>query len=104
MPKATKSTGMQDPGMPKLKTSPGMQEAGMSDAGMQPSMPNPGMSGMPDRGRPAFTDKSKLKTSTMTICLTPDVHNQLRELAVNQNQKPAAMGRILIETGIKEQV
>lgn len=72
--------------MPKLKSTPGMSE--------MPTNPN--------RGRPPITDTSKLKTSTMTICLTPDVQNQLRELAVNQNQKPAAMGRILIEVGIKE--
>ena len=72
--------------MPKLKSTPGMQDSGM------PTNPN--------RGRPPITDTSQLKTSTMTICLTPDVHNQLRELATNQNQKPAAMGRILIEAGI----
>ena len=67
-----------------------------------PGMPESGMSGMPDRGRPAFADKSKLKTSTMTICLTPEAREKLGQLAVDQNQKPAAMGRILIEAGIKE--
>ena len=76
-----------NPGMPE-KTTPGMSKLGMS-----------GMS--PERGRPAFTDKSQLKTATMTICLTSETHLELCQLAAEQNQRPAAMGRILIEIGVE---
>jgi len=80
--------------MSKKPSSPGMFDMRKnSKHGMSKS-------GMPDRGRPAFTDKTQLKTSTMTICLTPETHAELCELANEQNQKPAAMGRILIEDGI----
>ena len=81
--------------MRKVKTSsPGMCKNSKRD------MSGMSKSGMSDRGRPTFTDKTLLKTSTMTICLTPETHLELCELASEQNQKPAAMGRILIEAGI----
>jgi hypothetical protein len=36
----------------------------------------------------------------MTVCLTPETHKKLLKLAHKNNQKPAAMGRILIESGM----
>jgi len=49
---------------------------------------------------PEIVDRTKLKTRTMTICLTPDLHKKLAKLATKHNQKPAAMARILIESGV----
>jgi hypothetical protein len=40
----------------------------------------------------------------MTVCLTPETHKKLLKLAHKQNQKPAAMGRILIELGMSDSV
>lgn len=53
------------------------------------------------RGRPTLVDRTILKDKTMTICLTPELYSQLKSTAIQQNQKPAAMARILIETGIE---
>lgn len=52
------------------------------------------------RGRPEFADRQKLKTCTMTICLSPETKKKLKKLADRNNQKQAAMARILIESGI----
>jgi len=52
------------------------------------------------RGRPEFVDRQKLKTCTMTICLSPETKDKFKKLAEKQNQKQAAMARILIENGI----
>ena len=52
------------------------------------------------RGRPDVVDRDLLKTRTMTVCLTPALHNKLKSIAKKNNQKPAAMVRILIETGV----
>jgi len=61
---------------------------------------NPTPLSMTKRGRPEIVDRTKLKTRTMTICLTPDLHKKLAKLATKHNQKPAAMARILIESGV----
>jgi len=52
------------------------------------------------RGRPSVNDTSKLKSSTITVCLTPDCKKKLVKLSSKHNQKPAAMARILIEAGV----
>lgn len=52
------------------------------------------------RGRPEFSDRTKLKTCTMTICLLPETKKALKKLADKHSQKTAAMARILIESGV----
>ena len=52
------------------------------------------------RGRPVLLDRTILKTKTMTICLTPELHAKLKKVAICNDQKPAAMARILIQAGI----
>jgi len=53
------------------------------------------------RGRPVIPDRTVLKNRTMTICLTPELHSELKRVAVENNQKPAAMARILIQSGVE---
>lgn len=52
------------------------------------------------RGRPESNDRSKLKTCTMTICITPDLYKKLCKVADKNNQKVASMARILIESAM----
>ena len=53
------------------------------------------------RGRPTLADRTILKSKTMTICLTPELHKELKRIATCNNQKPAAMARILIQSGVE---
>ena len=67
---------------------------------MKKFQPVPTPLSMTKRGRPEVTDRTKLKNRTMTICLTTELHKKLTKLAGKNKQKPAAMARILIESGV----
>jgi len=67
---------------------------------MQTRKSNPTPLAITKRGRPQLIDRTKLKTCTMTICLSSDVKKKLKKLSEKHNQKPAAMARILIESGV----
>lgn len=53
------------------------------------------------RGRPEFTDRSKIKSKAMTVVLTDDTIAQLDLIAKSQKRKKATMARLMIEQVIE---
>jgi len=54
------------------------------------------------RGRPAISDRSQVKTSTMTICLSPLTHERLVRYSSKYKDAPAKVVRSLIEERLQE--
>lgn len=52
------------------------------------------------RGRPVTHDRSTLKSSTMTICLTPDIYRRLLRYSYGHRLPPAKMVRLMVEKGL----
>jgi hypothetical protein len=52
------------------------------------------------RGRPVTHDRSTIKSATMTICLTPDIHRRLLQYSYTLRQPPAKMVRMIVEEGL----
>jgi hypothetical protein len=52
------------------------------------------------RGRPVTHDRSTIKSTTMTICLTPDIHRRLLRYSYTLRQPPAKMVRMMVEESL----
>ena len=53
------------------------------------------------RGRPEFTDRSKIKSKAMTVVLTDETIAKLNLIAKLQKRKKATMARLMIEQVIE---
>jgi len=53
------------------------------------------------RGRPEFTDRSTIKSQSMTVVLTEDTLAKLDLIAKSQKRKKATLARLMIEQAIE---
>ena len=56
------------------------------------------------RGRPEFTDRSTIKSQSMTVVLTEDTLAKLGLIAKSQKRKKATLARLMIEQAIEAEV